>query len=268
MAAAHPQVFLINLDRHPDRLKHMSEALDGFGLPFERVKAFDGLKIDADEIRKWVPGPGTFRMLSPAEVGCFLSHRACWQRMLDLGLPAAVIFEDDVHFSDDAGAYLTDLDWVPPDADIVRAETWLSRSVIDRQPVVEVRARSVHRLRTVQYGLAAYIITRAGAEKALRLTETFRDTTDDFLFNTDTPYAQEFVTYQLFPAICVQDRRLNRRNMVFHSSIQTGPKVPRPNGVGLVWRELRRAFKKGTRPIRLALANVIGPRKWVYVPFE
>lgn len=263
-----PRVFVINLDRHPDRLEHMAGALSGFGLAFERVQAVDGRTLGTEDIRKWVPGPGTFRMLSPAEVGCFLSHRECWRRMVDEDLPRALIFEDDVHFSPDAGKFLSDLSWVPADADIVRAETWLSRSVIDRAPAATVDRRTVHRLRTVQYGLAAYVITRAGAEKALRLTEQFTDTTDDFLFNTDTPLAHEFVTYQLMPAICVQDRRLNRKNMVFHSSIQIGPKVERPSAFGLFRREARRAIKKGTRPIRLAVSNLVGPRKWVYVPFE
>ncbi|MAI68498.1 MAG: glycosyl transferase family 25, partial [Rhizobiales bacterium TMED143] len=33
--------------------------------------------------------------LSPGEVGCFLSHRACWQRIVDQDLPYALIVEDD-----------------------------------------------------------------------------------------------------------------------------------------------------------------------------
>lgn len=34
--------------------------------------------------------------LSPAEIGCFLSHRACWQKIIDLNLPYALIVEDDL----------------------------------------------------------------------------------------------------------------------------------------------------------------------------
>lgn len=34
--------------------------------------------------------------LSPGEVGCFLSHRRCWQRIVDEGLDCALIVEDDL----------------------------------------------------------------------------------------------------------------------------------------------------------------------------
>lgn len=34
--------------------------------------------------------------LSAAEIGCFLSHRACWQQIIALNLPYALIVEDDM----------------------------------------------------------------------------------------------------------------------------------------------------------------------------
>jgi GR25 family glycosyltransferase involved in LPS biosynthesis len=33
--------------------------------------------------------------LSPGEVGCFLSHRACWQLIMDRGMDYALVVEDD-----------------------------------------------------------------------------------------------------------------------------------------------------------------------------
>lgn len=36
--------------------------------------------------------------MSAGEVGCFLSHRACWQRIVDEGLDHALIVEDDAAF--------------------------------------------------------------------------------------------------------------------------------------------------------------------------
>jgi GR25 family glycosyltransferase involved in LPS biosynthesis len=46
--------------------------------------------------------PGTLHQphypfpLSPGEIGCFLSHRRCWQKILDEGLDCALIAEDDM----------------------------------------------------------------------------------------------------------------------------------------------------------------------------
>ena len=34
--------------------------------------------------------------LQPGEVGCFLSHRACWQKIINSGWDAAIIAEDDL----------------------------------------------------------------------------------------------------------------------------------------------------------------------------
>lgn len=191
-----------------------------------------------------------------------------WKAIVERSLPVAVVFEDDVIFSDAAGEVLRDLSWVPDDADIVRLETWLSHSVVDTAPETTVIGRGVHRLRSVQYGTAAYVITLKGAEKALRLTETFVDTADDFLFNPETPFSREFITYQMLPSVCVQDLRLNRRTARFTSGIERGSRPDRPTGMRLIWREVRRSFKKGLRPARMFVANVIGRRRWKLIEFQ
>ncbi|MEO0939349.1 MAG: glycosyltransferase family 25 protein [Pseudomonadota bacterium] len=49
--------------------------------------------------------------LRAGEIGCFLSHRACWQAIVDRGLPGALIAEDDLSLArpwDDARALLED----------------------------------------------------------------------------------------------------------------------------------------------------------------
>ena len=71
-------VYVINLDRRPDRLDQITEELDKIGLPFKRFAAID---------RK----PGT--------IGCGLSHLAVLKEARDLGLKNVLIFEDDFTFS-------------------------------------------------------------------------------------------------------------------------------------------------------------------------
>lgn len=47
--------------------------------------------------------------IGTGEIGCFLSHRACWQTIIDRDLPGALIAEDDLSLSplwDDARALL------------------------------------------------------------------------------------------------------------------------------------------------------------------
>lgn len=47
--------------------------------------------------------------LSPGEVGCFLSHRKCWQRILDEDLSHALIVEDDLSLDPELWAEAMDL---------------------------------------------------------------------------------------------------------------------------------------------------------------
>jgi GR25 family glycosyltransferase involved in LPS biosynthesis len=42
--------------------------------------------------------------LGPGEVGCFLSHRKCWQQIVDQGLDWALIAEDDLQVNPDIWA--------------------------------------------------------------------------------------------------------------------------------------------------------------------
>ena len=39
------KVFLVNLDKRPDRLAFVSKQLDELGIPFERFAAIDGSKL-------------------------------------------------------------------------------------------------------------------------------------------------------------------------------------------------------------------------------
>ncbi len=45
------KIYLINLDRHPERLAHMRKQLNG--VAFERISAVDGSKRSADDERPY-----------------------------------------------------------------------------------------------------------------------------------------------------------------------------------------------------------------------
>ena len=70
-------VYVINLDRRPDRLKEITKELDDIGLTFKRFPGID---------RK----PGIY--------GCGMSHLAVLKEARRLGLKNVLIFEDDFTF--------------------------------------------------------------------------------------------------------------------------------------------------------------------------
>ncbi|WHP07362.1 glycosyltransferase family 25 protein [Acinetobacter corruptisaponis] len=93
------KVFLVNLDKRPDRLAFVSKQLDELGIPFERFAAIDGSKLTMEtqtlfDVPKFILEQK--KKPSVGEVGCAMSHRAIWQKILDEQLDYALILEDDI----------------------------------------------------------------------------------------------------------------------------------------------------------------------------
>ena len=102
--------FLINLDRHPDRLTAAQTRLSQAGVEAVRMPAVDGSTLSPAARRAAVSLFHALlargRLYTPGQIGCTLSHNAVYRRMIDENLPAALIFEDDVLLSPDFPASL------------------------------------------------------------------------------------------------------------------------------------------------------------------
>ena len=102
--------FLINLDRHPDRLAAAQTRLAQAGVKAERVAGVDGAALPPAARRAAVArfhallARGCF--YTPGQIGCTLSHNAIYRRMVNENIPAALVFEDDVLLTPDFPAAL------------------------------------------------------------------------------------------------------------------------------------------------------------------
>lgn len=263
------KLFVINLDRQPERLKRMELLFKGLGLRFIRVSAVDGQRLSQEEIRHWQSVDAGSRPLRAGETACFLSHRECWRRIVDEALPCAAIFEDDLHLGADAATLLRSGDWVPADADVVKIETKLQYARVDKAAAGSVNGRALHRLRSKHAGAGGYIVTRKGAEKLLAMSGTFPSPADQFVFNLDLPSAASLTIYQLLPAVCVQDFVVKEPAMIIglgsdlHDE-RTGEKL---KGAGKLWREIKRPFLQVGGHVARFLSNASSDKKWVFVRF-
>ncbi len=111
------KIFVINLDRSPERLAGMKKQLDAIGVGFERVQAVDGKNLRDDEIERVSPehivSKSYHRALSKAEVACSMSHRKAWQKIVDDDLAFGVVLEDDVELLDNFAEVLRLLESLP-----------------------------------------------------------------------------------------------------------------------------------------------------------
>jgi GR25 family glycosyltransferase involved in LPS biosynthesis len=105
--------FIIHLERAVSRRPQVDWITAALPVPATIVPAVDGRAMNPDETAQ-VYQRHLFRPhypfdLKPGEIGCFLSHRRCWQAILDSGKDGGLIIEDDVVFEPERLAKALDL---------------------------------------------------------------------------------------------------------------------------------------------------------------
>lgn len=97
------KVFLINLDESIDRLAFCQKQFAKYGIDFERVEAVSGRDLSSEQIDQFYDRKRNRtsykKELSIGELGCYLSHRKCWEKIVEEQLDYAVILEDDIIIS-------------------------------------------------------------------------------------------------------------------------------------------------------------------------
>lgn len=164
------KAFVVNLDRHPERLASIDAQLRGLNLPYERIAAFDGAKLSQaalDEVYDSALCQSSLgRELARGEVGCAMSHLTIFQRILDDRLGVACVFEDDAYLSDalpqtlDALLYLAELNepLVCLLTHVGRYTEWGARNLNSGQKI----CKTVH-----AYCTHGYVINSAAAKTLL-----------------------------------------------------------------------------------------------------
>ncbi len=131
------QIYVISLDRTPERFLFVKNQLEKLGLKFKKFSAIDGKSLIAiDELTGQILYPKDMcresycklkkhylkikklgenaeisyfvdkMMLSPGEFGCFMSHIAVWKDVIEHKYKKVIIFEDDIKFQEN---FLSDL---------------------------------------------------------------------------------------------------------------------------------------------------------------
>lgn len=87
-------IYVINLDSSKDRLESIKKQLDKQKLNFTRIPAINGKQLTEKEIEKNCTQFA--QMFCPRNIiGCAMSHKAVWQRIIDNGDDYAIVLEDD-----------------------------------------------------------------------------------------------------------------------------------------------------------------------------
>lgn len=202
---------VINLDRSPERWQMMKNSLENLGVTAERVSACEGKKLSQDEIKALVPPLDDIakincpREILPNEIGCFLSHKKCWQKLVDSEENWALILEDDIKFSSRANYYIKDTNWIPEGVDIVQLHLWgksWETRINDKENItLKSGDELVHPIHPPALGTQAYFISKRAARDALQFSERLSCPVDNFLAGIYSRFSKLHPTYRLNPAV-------------------------------------------------------------------
>jgi glycosyl transferase family 25 len=106
-------IFVISLTAAEARRASCRAAMDRLGLEFEFFDAIGGRDLSQDEIARVYDPDKNARLfkrpLSAAEIGCYLSHHALWDRIGGSQIAGAIILEDDFDADDALPALLREI---------------------------------------------------------------------------------------------------------------------------------------------------------------
>jgi len=164
--AADYSIGFVTLDRNPEREAELRRQFAGSAPALHRVAGVEGRRLSAAAVRRLGGDPGMRGTL-----GCFLSHAAAWEAMLDRGDAHCLFVEDDVIPLLDLPATL-DAFGLPDGFDLL----FVNDRISPRLDPAATAGFTVHRLRDAMAafhpednapGGDGYVLSRAGAVKLL-----------------------------------------------------------------------------------------------------
>jgi len=161
------QIFVINLERRPQRLAHIRAQLEARGLPFTRIDAVDG------QSQKDIGYPAQHPTLTKPEFACYLSHLKAFRAFLETDAPRCLILEDDAVLAKNIAEVLDVDAFFASDNAIIRLDApteaeWHHPVRVARKPIAQHGRYAMFHLRSSALGSAAYVISRTVAQRILR----------------------------------------------------------------------------------------------------
>lgn len=170
-------VYVINLDRRPDRWAAMSAQMGRLGIEAVRIPAIDRDSLAGD--------PALLRM-GAGHVACARSHYRAMQALVDCGAPAALVLEDDVEVGGEVPALVASLEWWPGEHGLVKLESAIAP---DRRiwlgPAVGATpsGRALRPILGNHLGAYGYLVGYAAALEVLETAPATPMPIDHLLFN-------------------------------------------------------------------------------------
>lgn len=238
---------VVSLINENERRQHIDSLFKKHNIEFDYFDAINKSQVDAT-LTAYKLAVHSDKM-SKGEVACYLSHYCLWQRVIDQDLPYLMIFEDDIYFSKSASELLNNCEWLPDDFDVIKLETMYDRVMIN-QGVHLVHDLKLCHMQSRHMGMAGYIISQKGAKKIVGMIQALGiERPIDHIMFDELIGQKESCLYQVSPAICIQDKIINKQSIKFASGLEDTRNVwivtkEKPSRSKKLTRELSRVYQQ------------------------
>lgn len=194
--------YVISLTSAQERRKHIESEFGKQHIPFQ---FFDAITPDliAEKAKEFDIDISNTD-LTPGEIACAFSHIALWHLAKQQNLDYICIFEDDIYLGENIAPFLNN-NYIDDHIDIVKLEKNIE--VIETEKLADkcYYNRELYQLKSRHPGTAGYIITKKGINYFLNKVKDLKHTEiDNLIFNTCLK-DENYIVWQLLPAICIQD---------------------------------------------------------------
>lgn len=249
-------IYVINLEKDVARRASISAQLETLGLAYEIVSGvYGGSLTEQERARVYDDRKAKLhraRSLVPAEIGCALSHLKVYRTIVERGLDAALILEDDVALPANLKCILDEC-WIHL---VASTPSVLLLSPADGAATASSLAQlgASHRLVPYRAGYfaSAYVITRTGASALLRELEPVSDVADCW---------QRLARYKVVDIYVVEPPLIEQNQVQFGSSTTADYHANTKNGL------IARLVYKSRRARSILWDCVYGPYRRRFRPY-
>ncbi|MCY4067209.1 MAG: glycosyltransferase family 25 protein [Rhodospirillaceae bacterium] len=115
-------IYVINLDRRPDRWEAITADLERLGLEATRIPGVEAVELIERDKEAREKGNSPLLSINPGSAACMIGHSEALTRLIESDFPAALILEDDAELASDTPSLLQSTDWWPEGSLLIRLE--------------------------------------------------------------------------------------------------------------------------------------------------
>jgi len=170
-------LFVINLARSAQRLANTQTQLARVNLSFERIDAVDGAQLSTQQkFLHYSPQLNKQQYhypLSNGQIGCYLSHRKAWQKIVDEKLDYAIVLEDDFYIDESIHNAIKNIEQLQQPWQLIKLAAYENRTrpIAYQQNLNNHQQLVIHK--KLMTGCCATAISYEGAKQLLKATAQF-----------------------------------------------------------------------------------------------